>query len=222
MATQISAIIPREIHFRTQTNVDWLDGLLVYAAGSGGVVAGATNVGTGTLVVNSVSPSTPLGAHIVTITSVGGITRLTTQDPAGNVTAQGAVGAPVYAGGITFTVTAGSKAFEADDAFAISVLPAPVDLSGLRGVLQARKTATAGGVAFSADSAPLDGSVATIALGGPAGTVAMSVPRAFMDANRFQPGTYLYDIIAIDAEAGRTAVMFYGTIEHVYGIGLIP
>lgn len=221
MPTQIGSIIPRRIDFRTQTNTDWLDGLLVWTAGAGGVVAGAGNVGNGALVVASVDPGAALGAHIVSITSTDGVTRLTVEAPDGTVTARGVVGLPVYAAGIRFTLSAGSTPFAIDDTFAIGVLPVSVDVTGLRFVMDARLTAQTANVALRADSAPEAGTP-TIATGGTGGTIGMVVPASRMDASVFAPAVYVYDIIAVDPETGRKTPVFYGSIEHVYGATLIP
>ncbi len=93
MPTQIGAISPRRVGFRIQGNADWLDGLLVWQAIAGGVVSGSQNVGTGTLAVSAVDPTTLLGAHTVSVSSVsGGQTYLTVSDPSGAITGRASWG----------------------------------------------------------------------------------------------------------------------------------
>lgn len=222
MPTQIAFIQPRRKDWRTQTNADWLDSMLVWRAGAGGVVAGAANVGNGTLLVSGVDPSTPLGAHIFTVTSIVGVVKLTVQNPAGDVTGQWAAGLPGYAGGISFTLTPGSTAFAVGDTFAVGVLQSPIDVTGLRFLLQARATQTSAGIALMADSAPQDERDPTIAVGGASGAIAMYLFAESMAADKFTPGDYVYDIVAYDPESGRRTVAFFGTIQHDYGATYIP
>ena len=222
MATNLLAIQPRQVDFGTQTNDDWLDGLIVWQAGQGGIVAGAANAGTGALTIQSVAPQAALGAHIVTITSLDGIPRVTVTDPAGAVTGRGVVGTAFYAGGITLTLSAGSTPFAVDDTFAVTVLPVPVDITGLRFDLQARVTPLSANVALSASSAPADGSTPTIIAGTTGGQVSMRVLRSALTRDRFTPGSYVYDIVATDPVANLTRRAFYGTITHVDGVTFLP
>lgn len=222
MPTQIADIQARRADFDTQSNADWIDGLAVWKAGAGGVVAGAENVGNGALTVASVDAGTALGHHIVSVTSTDNMPRITVQAPDGTVTGRGVAGLPLYAGGITFTLAQGSTPFAVDDTFGIGVLQTPIDITGLRFVMQARLSRTSANVAFVADSAP-GGSIApTIAVGGASGVIALAVPKDLMAPNQFAPGAYVHDILAIDPETGRVVPAFYGMIEHVYGVTQLP
>lgn len=224
MATQIGAIQPRRTNFRIQGNADWLDGLFVWQAQAGGVIAGSANVGTGTANVLAVDPTTALGSHTLSVSAVtSGLTYLTASDPSGTVTGQGTAGLALYAGGLTLRVNGGSVAFAPGDTFAIGVLPGPIDLTGLRFVLQVRAAKTSAVVLLEADSAPATGSP-TIATGGPAGTIAMSVGQDVLASTRLAQsgtGTYYYDILAIDIAYGRKVVAFYGSLEFDNGVTLI-
>jgi hypothetical protein len=228
MATNILAIQPRYVKFRTQTNTDWLDGLVIWQAGQGGIVAGAANTGNGALTIQSVAPQATLGAHIVAITSLDGIPRVTVTDPAGTVTGRGVVGTAFYAGGITLTLSAGSTAFAVDDTFAVTVLPVPVDITGLRFDLQARLTSLSANVALSASSSVPAGAAApttgtpTIVLGTTGGQVAMAVLRNALARSVFAPGVYVYDLVATDPVANLTVPAFYGQITHVDGVTFLP
>lgn len=215
MATNITAIQPREINFRTQANADWLDGLIVWQAGAGGIVAGGTNSGNGGLVIASVAPQAQLGHHILSVTSLDGVPRFTIEHPNGSVTA-GVVGLPLVAGGMTLTLGQGSRPFAVDDTFVIAVLPVPVDLTGISFTYQARLSVGDPNVALAASSAPSDGSTPTILTGTTGGQISMNVPRTAMARSRFTPASYVYDILA--SADGRTVPAFFGTHEHVDGV----
>lgn len=215
--SNLSLIPAQEASFRTSQVTDWLDGLpLIATPGPGGVVAGLTNVGKGSLTVSAVDAGADLsGVQVVAVTAVaGGFTYLSVSDLDGTLTGEGVVGLPVYAGGVTFTLAqvAGQAALAVGDTFAIATLPVPVDISGLVFTLDARQSAGAATIALRATSAPADGSTATIATGGAAGTVAMRVPQATMA--RCPPGTYPHNIIATDPATGQSVTAFYGVIEH--------
>jgi len=217
MPTNILDIQPREQNFRTQANADWLDGLLIWQAGAGGVVAGAANAGNGALTVASVAASTALGAHIVTVTSLDGVPRITAQDPAGNVTARGVVGLPLFAGGVIFTVSSGSKAFAVGDTFAVGVLPVPIDIAGIQFDLQLRSAKTAANVRLTATSRPTEPSIpATIAVGTQGGQIALRVLSPALSPDKLPVETYVYDIIA--SADGLKVPAFFGTVEHVAGV----
>ncbi|MCJ2053981.1 hypothetical protein [Methylobacterium sp. J-070] len=212
--SNLALIQPRPLTFRTSQNTDWLDGLpIIGRPGQGGVVAGSTNVGNGGLAVTAVDVGARRGINLLTITSVvGGFTSFTVTAPPGTVTGQGVAGVQVYAGGLTLMLSQGSTPFAVGDTFAISVLPTPLDISGLTFALDARAARDAATVALQASSAPADGSVPTINAGTTGGNVAMRVPRAIMA--RCPPGTYPFDILASDPATGLTVTAFYGLIKH--------
>lgn len=218
--TNILSIYPRQQDLRTQTNEDWTDGFPLYRAGLAGVVPGAKNVGNGALTVISVDPLTPLGGYEVEVTSVGGLTAITVADPFGAVAARGFAGAPLYAAGITLNLAVGSTAFAVGDTFAVQPTVDFIDDTGIRYVMQVRRSQDAAAVIFQADSAPSDGSTPTIAAGAGTGRPALMVPFAQMDASNFPPGDYVYDLLAI--ADGRRRVAYFGNLSHVQGAGYIP
>lgn len=218
--TNILSIQPRRQDLRTQTNEDWTDGFPLYQAGEAGVVPGSKNVGNGALSVLSVDPYTILGGHQVEVTSVGTLTAITVTDPFGNVSARGFAGAPLYAGGISLNLSVGSTAFAVGDSFAIQPMIDFIDDTGIRYVLQVRRTQDAAAVEFQADSAPTDGTTPMIIAGNGTGRPALLVPYLLMDASRFPIGDYVYDLLAV-AE-GRRRVAYYGNLSHVQGAGYIP
>jgi|GEM_PF-1413649 len=211
--SNLALIQPQRVDFDTTQIFDWLDGLPVIGTPStGGVRAGDDNVGNGGLAVASVAAGSPYGAHVVAVTAVAlGLPRISVTAPDGTVTASGVVGLPLYAAGITFTLTQGATPFVVGDSFAITVMPAPLDITGLVFNLDARASVSAASIAVAATSA---GQNPTIANGGAAGTLAMIVPRATMARVPVKPEGYPYAITANDPATGLTVLAFYGLIHH--------
>ena len=218
--SNLALIQPRPITFRTSQNTDWLDGLpIIGQPGQGGVVAGSANVGNGALMVAGVSAGAKRGVHVLAITSVGGgLATFGVTDPSGLVTGRGVAGVPVYAGGLTLGLSQGSAPFAVGDVFAVSVLPVPLDISGLTFALDARAAKNAATVMLQASSAPSDGSAPTIITGTTGGNLAMRVLRATMAA--CPPGTYPFDLLATDPATGLTVTAFYGLIKHAAAASL--
>ena len=211
--SNLALIQPQRVDFDTTQITDWLDGLpMIGTPGFGGSVTGAVNVGNGTLTVPAVGAGTACGAHVVAVTAIaGGLTRISVTDPAGIITGQGVAGVPLYAGGITLLLTPGTTAFAVGDSFAIAVVPAAVDITGLVFDLDARVSMGAASIALQATSG---GSNPTIANGGPLGTIAMAVPRATMAGAPVKPDGYPYGIAATDPATGLKVPAFYGLIRH--------
>ncbi len=211
--SNLDLIQPQRVDFDTTQATDWRDGLPVIGTpGSGGTLAGAANAGNGELVVSSVQSLTANGAHIVTVTAAAlGLTRISVTDPTGAITASGVVGLPLYAAGITLMLEPGSIPFAVGDSFAVSVVPVPVDITGLQFDLDARMATTAATVALQATSG---GSSPTIANGGAFGTLAMEVPQSTMFRLATKPDGYPYAIVATDLASGLKVPAFYGRIYH--------
>lgn len=214
--SNLALIQPQRADFDTTQITDWPDGLPMIATPSpGGVVAGTANVGKGSVLVAAVDAGADLsGVQVATVTAVTtGQTYLSVTDLDGTVTGRGVVGLPIYAGGVTFTVSqvAGQPALAVGDTFAIATMPAPVDLSGLRFDLDARVSAASATIALQATS---DGASPTIASGGASGTIAMAVPKAVMAKVAVKPEGYPYAITATDLATGQVVPAFYGLIHH--------
>lgn len=209
----IQLIQPQRVDFDTTQATDWLDGLPVIGTPNlGGSIAGATNIGNGALTVASVAPGTAYGVHVVSVTAIAGsLTYLSVADPNGIVTARGAVGVPLYAAGITLTLAQGATPFAVGDAFAISVVPAAIDLTGLVFDLDARQSTGAATIALQATSGGLNPAIAN---GGPLGVIAMAVQRATMARLPVKPEGYPYGITATDPTTGLRVPAFYGLIHH--------
>jgi len=212
--SNLALIRPQRVDFDTQQSCDWLDGLpLIGTAGLGGSVPGSANIGNGAVTVAGVANGTVYGAHVVAVTAIGGgLTYLSVTDPTGIITAQGVVGTPLYAGGITLGLAQGSTPFAVGDSFAIGVLPVAIDLTGLRFDLDSRISSGSAAYAIQASTAA---SPATIANGNASGLIAMRVPRATMAACPVFPAEgYPYAILASDPVTGLTVPAFYGLIFH--------
>lgn len=201
--------------FLTAQNSAWLDGLpIIGRPGSGGAVAGSANLGNGSLTVSAVDAGTEQGVHVVQVTGIAsGLTYVTVTDPDGVVTGQGVVGLPFVAGGLHLALAQGSTPLAVGDTFAVSVLPVPIDVSGLAFTLDARASATSGTFAFQASSAA---SPQTIVAGTAGGNLAMRLLQPAMAA--VVPGSYPYNILATDPVADPNGLSpvtaFYGLITH--------
>ena len=228
MATQILAIQPRRLNIVLQTNTDWDDGFPIYQSGAGAILHGASNTGTGTLAVNAVAPDTALGAHFFTITGIAGIPRVTATGPDGSITGQGAVGAMFFAGGLMVTLMPGDVGFAVDDTFSVTVLPSPIDITGIKFDMQVRLTPLSANVALSASSiVPAgsqipDGATPTIVTGTTDGAAAMNINKSALTRDRFTPGQYGYDMVATDPVSGRTRLAYVGTLKHADGLTFLP
>ena len=213
--SNLALIQPQRQDFLTAQNSAWLDGLpIIGQPGAGGVVPGSANIGTGALTVSGTDAGTGLGVHVVRITGIAsGLTYLTVTDPDGDVTGRGAVGLPLAAGGVRFALAQGGTPFSVGDTFAISVLPAPLDLTGLAFALDSRMSASSGAFAFQASST---GAVPTIAAGTTGGNLAMRLLQPAMAA--VPPGAYPYNILASDPVADPNGLSpvtaFFGLITH--------
>jgi hypothetical protein len=222
--SNLALIQPQRQDFDTQQTCDWLDPLpILGTASAGGVVAGAANTGNGSLTLNSVAPGTPFGAYVATVTQAGALARYAVTDTNGLPLAQGVTGAPLYAGGLTLTLSQGSTLFAVGDTFAVSVLPAPIDLTGLRFDLDSRIEQGSPSIALQASTADaytlvVNGvaqTVTSIVNGGVSGVISMQVPRARMAACAVSSQTgFPYSILATDPASGLTVPAFYGLIHH--------
>lgn len=218
--SNLSQIQPQRVDFDTSQIFDWLDGLpMIGVPGLGGTLAGTGNVGNGTIAVASVGTGAAYNACFVRVTAIAnGQTCIAVVDSANTPIAFGVVGLPVYAAGITFTVTQGPTAFAIGDAFAISVVRVPLDISSFRFDLDARDTIGAPSVALDASSG---GDAPTIVNGGASGILAMAVPRARMARCAVKLTGYPYVITASDPATGLKVPAFVGTIYHAASAVLV-
>jgi hypothetical protein len=219
--SNLALIQPQRVDFDTTQATDWIDGLpMIGTPGVGGTLPGAANAGKGSLTA-SAGAGAALGVHIVTVVAVvNGQTLLTVADPSGAPTGAGVAGLSFYAGGLTLTLSqiAGQAALSAGDTFAVSIMPVPVDITGLQFDLDARESVGVASIALQATSA---GVGPTIANGGAAGTIAMAVPRATMARVPVKADGYSYAINATDLATGLTVPAFYGLIHHTANVAQI-
>lgn len=83
--------------------------------------AGSGNTGNGTIGTLSVAAKAKVGAHAVVFTAA---TAFTVTDPDGLPMGSGATGTAFSAGGVTFTITAGTEVFVEGDTFTVTVAEA--------------------------------------------------------------------------------------------------
>lgn len=93
------------------------------------------NTGNGTIAPGVVGTGAQLGTYRINFTSA---TAFTVVDPSGDTVGTGTVGTLFNTGGVSFTITAGSKAFKAGDEGAVTIDPGsgkyvPFDPSGTGG-----------------------------------------------------------------------------------------
>lgn len=78
------------------------------------------NTGNGTIAAGAVGAGAQLGTYRINFTTA---TAFTVTDPSGDTVGTGAVGTLFNTGGVSFTITAGTKAFKAGDEGAVTIDP---------------------------------------------------------------------------------------------------
>lgn len=223
MPTNILDIVRQDLDFETRNNADWRDGWLIGGASTAIDVPDETNQGNGTIGTVAVAPLTPSSVLRVEISEIeGGATYFALRDLESAVLARGAVGAPFQAEGLTFTVSQGSTPFEVGDGFTVSVLNAPLDITGISFRLALRQTIESGGLyrpdlalKLSTTLSEAPNAFGSVLLNdGSSGIVSLQVPAAHMRA--IKPGAYNYDLLA-EAD-GHIVTAAVGTVEHVAGL----
>lgn len=218
MSTQIRNIVAGERHFRVATNEDWIDGWPFEIAGSVNEDADLANAGNGTIGAVDLWPTTPLGLYRLVITDVENGTpffAFSRRTTAGDQDlARGAVGLPVEANGMRFTLNQGATPFAIGDGFSLVVLQGLLDVTGIAFHLHLRRGLGAG-IARPATPAVFASTQAgTLRNGGVAGVVNAAVSRDTMRI--VEPRTYDYDLLA-EAD-GLRRVVYNGTVEIVEGV----
>lgn len=195
-----------QVAFETGSNEDWRDAVAFATAGqvTGHAVPG--NVGTGALAALAVQSGAYIGDYVVTLTSP---TAYRITDPDGYEVGAGLLGVPFQRSGLSFILNAGGTAFVAGDALVATVLPTPIDITGIAFRAQVRG---------SLDRATIDLDVSTagntMVNGGASGVMGFAVPWPLMA--RVPPGDLLVDVLAM--ADGVTRRCLTGTINHVPGV----
>lgn len=208
--TNILSLPLLSVTFETADNEDWRDSVAFAAAGSVTGYATTGNTGNGGLFNLSIAQGAYIGDYVLTTTGPG---TYRVSDPDGYTIGAGVMGVPFSASGLSFTLAAGSTAFDTDDTFTLTVLPAPLDITGIRFVLQMRRAAGVPTVVLSGDT-----TTNTLVNGGASGVLGLAFPLTLLSqipANAVgQP--YAVDIVAIADGVQRRCVT--GTNNLVKGI----
>ncbi|MGX7709140.1 hypothetical protein [Methylobacterium sp. Gmos1] len=221
MPTNILLIQPRRLDLRTSASEDWTDPLPIVRAGPAAIVAGVTNVGTGTLVVSDVAAYASLDPHLVTVTSTtGGVALFSVTGGNGALIGRGMAGAPVTVGGLTLTLTPDNVPFVAGDSWGVQPTPQLLDDTGIDYVLQVRQNQTSPVVTLEATSLPPGGTLQTLIPGRGSGLPTLLVLAPMMAPTRFPPGAYVYELLAL--ADGRRKSCLFGNLEHVDGVAYLP
>ena len=93
-------------------------GMLAVGAAMASLEVG--NIGNGTIAAGAVGAGAQMGTYRITFTTA---TAFTVTDPSGDTVGTSSVGTAFNTGGVAFTITAGSTAFEAGDEGAVTIDP---------------------------------------------------------------------------------------------------
>ncbi|WP_267355587.1 MULTISPECIES: hypothetical protein [unclassified Methylobacterium] len=197
-----------QVAFETATNEDWRDGLVFATAGEVVGYAAPSNTGNGTLGDLATQPGAYIGDYSVALT---GPTTFRVSDPDGYLLGSGLLGVPFTRSGLSFTLLAGAAAFVAGDQLIASVLPTPIDITGLSFRMMVKES-------LSRATIDLDASTANGMLvnGGTTGVLGLAVPQSSM--LKMPPGGLVCDILASGDGVDRRCVT--GPINHVQGVTL--
>lgn len=212
MTVSLTNLVAQQQDFNTSQNASWQETFpLVGVPSAGGVVPGISNIGNGSLVVQSVDRRTPYGTYIIQVTGIsGGLTRLSVSLPDGSLLGRGVVGTAFWVAGLQLLVTQGSTPLAVNDSFAVAVAPQALDLTGLQFRLVAYRAPSP--VSFALVGNSSDGS-GTLVSGGANGLLSTQFKQSVMYGLR--AGSYPYNVFAVDpANLNYPVVAFYGTINH--------
>lgn len=212
MATNILSLPLVQVAFTTATNESWRDGVQFATAGSAVSTATAGNTGNGQVAGLSVAQGAYIGVYTLTMTSAS---QYQVTDPDGYLIGSGAVGAVFSASGLFLTLNAGSVPFATGDSFAVTVLPQPLDITGIRFAMMMRSDAseTSARILVSADT-----NLGTLINGGQSGVLGINIAMSVMAGIPVSAdgSPYPLDIVAIADGDQRRCVT--GTNAVVTGI----
>lgn len=211
MATNILLLPQAQVACSTYNNQSWRDSFAFSVAGSITSYTGPSNSGNGLVSSPTVASAAAVGDYTVTLTSS---TRYRVAAPDGTSIGAGVVGVPFSASGVGFTLNAGTVTFAAGDTFYLSVLPSPIDLTGIRFVSTVRSPIGSPnpGVVLSADT-----QTSTMVNGTTAGTVGFAIPYTTMKGITVTGAgaPYVFDVLAV--ADGDQRVCVSGTLAVVQG-----
>lgn len=203
--------------FDTTANADWIGSWFFGGPGSASAIRDP-NHSRGTFSSIAVGQDAKVGTYRVVLTDVSGPTkRFAVTDLDEQALGQGVVGAPLTVAGLTFTLSTSGGDFVLGDGFTLSVLAAPIDLSGIRfdlGVRRSRSSALSPYRATVDLQASTLGTDPALVAGTTSGILSIAVPQDAMQA--LAPGGYDYDVIA--SAEGHTKRVAAGALRHDYGV----
>lgn len=189
----------------TAANEDWRDSVFFTTAGQAVPYAAPANVGNGVFSGVGIAAGAWVGDYTVTMT---GPTTYQVRDPDGYVLGAGLLGVPWSRSGLTFNLFAGSTPFVSGDTLAVSVLPTPIDLTGLTFEMDVKVGTGSGSYLYASTANSL------LVSGGPTGVLGLAVPGALMVP--LPPGALVADILAHGDGITRRCVTI--AITHSSGV----
>ena len=199
-----------EVTFETATNEGWRDSFAFVTAGQAVGYPSPKNVGNGALADLAVEPGAYVGDYVITLATP---TTYRVSDPDGYVLGAGILDVPFSRSGLTLTVQAGSVPFAVGDTLIASVVPTPIDLTGIDFHMQVRAATDRATVDLD-----LSTGAGTIVNGGLSGVLGLVVPQPAMA--RVTPGSLVCDVLAL--ADGETRRCITGTITHALGVTQPP
>lgn len=193
------------VQFETSDNEDWRDGVAFVTAGSATGYPVPGIVGNGYVSNPAVMPGADLGAYAITMTGASGYQ---VRDPDGELIGIGLVGIPWSRSGISFNLVAGTIPFVAGDTLAISVLPKPIDITGIDFEMDVRLGLGATSYLYASTG---NGYLVN---DGATGVLGFAVPQAKME--RLPPGELISDILGHGDGITRRCVTM--EITHSRGV----
>lgn len=212
MPTNLLSLPLLTVTFQTATNESWRDGVAFTSAGSITSQKNAGNSGNGGLGGLTLALGAYIGDYILTLT---GATTFRVADPDGYTIGSGVVGVPFSASGIGFTLNQGQTPFALGDGFTLTVLPQPLDITGIRFAMMMRRSAQDATILVSADT-----DTGTLINGGASGVLGWAVPVETMERVPVSGdgSAYVLDVVAMADGDQRRCVT--GTNAVVPGITL--
>ena len=189
----------------TAANEDWRDGFTFDTAGEAVGYPAPSNIGNGYVSNPMIVPGAYVGVYVISLT---GANAFLVSDPNGTFLGSCLVGAPWSRSGVTFNLISGSTAFVAGDTFEVSVLPGPVDLTGLTFEMDVRAGTSSNSYLYASTEN------GWLVNGGASGALGFAVPQVEMIP--LPPGTLVADILAHGDGVTRCCAEL--TITHKRGV----
>ncbi|WP_449411102.1 hypothetical protein [Methylobacterium komagatae] len=220
MPTNLLSLPLLAVAVETATNESWRDAVAFAVAGTVTYTPTIGNTGNGTITYLTVTAGSPIGDYTLTLT---GTMQYRFTDPDGYVIGAGVIGQPFSASGVSLALNAGTVPFVSGDSFTITVLPEPIDITGIRFVMQMRAAnVSAQGLSTNTSASPQvlvqgDTDDGTMINGGSGGVLGLAIPHDVM-ANvplTMTDAPHLFDIVGIADGDQRRCVT--GTCAIVSG-----